>query len=204
MAAHLFVSVAGGLLPHWQAAFPDAVGAAFSALAAVECRVALLWLRLPAGATPTELLAVLGRSFPAVPLVVMSDRPDDDEALACFAAGARAYCNSHAQAVVLQQVATVVGEGGLWIGPDLMQRLLRGLAAPLTPAAPPPADWAAALTEREQQVARAVAGGASNKEIARELGITERTVKAHTGAIFEKLGVRDRLQLSLRVLGRHP
>jgi DNA-binding NarL/FixJ family response regulator len=67
-----------------------------------------------------------------------------------------------------------------------------------------PADWSAGLTEREREVARAVASGASNKEIARRLGITERSVKAHTGAIFEKLGVRDRLQLSLVVHGRRP
>jgi len=57
------------------------------------------------------------------------------------------------------------------------------------------------LSEREVQVARLIANGASNKEIADRLVITERTVKAHLTAIFEKLGVRDRLQLSLRVNG---
>jgi DNA-binding NarL/FixJ family response regulator len=82
-----------------------------------------------------------------------------------------------------------------------MQRLLVGTAR-LPEAAPAPVDWAAPLTERERQVAQAVAAGASNKEIARQLGITERTIKAHTGAIFEKLAVRDRLQLSLLVHGR--
>ena len=71
--------------------------------------------------------------------------------------------------------------------------------------APPPVAeggaWSVSLTEREREVAIAVAQGASNKEIARQLDITERTIKAHVGAILEKLGVRDRLQLSLIVNG---
>jgi len=49
------------------------------------------------------------------------------------------------------------------------------------------------------QVARAVSAGRSNKEVADKMFISERTVKAHLGAIFEKLGVRDRLQLVLRL-----
>jgi DNA-binding NarL/FixJ family response regulator len=48
-------------------------------------------------------------------------------------------------------------------------------------------------------VARAVSAGRSNKEVADKMFISERTVKAHLGAIFEKLGVRDRLQLVLRL-----
>ncbi len=48
-------------------------------------------------------------------------------------------------------------------------------------------------------MARAVSAGRSNKEVADKMFISERTVKAHLGAIFEKLGVRDRLQLVLRL-----
>jgi DNA-binding NarL/FixJ family response regulator len=54
---------------------------------------------------------------------------------------------------------------------------------------------------RERQVAESVARGSTNKEIARVMGITERTVKAHLTASFEKLGVRDRMQLALLVNG---
>jgi hypothetical protein len=54
------------------------------------------------------------------------------------------------------------------------------------------------------EVARLIAGGASNKEVARALDIAERTVKAHAGAIFEKLGARDRLHLALIMNGREP
>ena len=55
------------------------------------------------------------------------------------------------------------------------------------------------LTERERAVAEAVAAGLSNKEVARRLDITERTVKAHLSAAFRKLGVRDRMQLVVRL-----
>jgi RNA polymerase sigma factor (sigma-70 family) len=57
----------------------------------------------------------------------------------------------------------------------------------------------ASLTERERGVAEAVASGLSNKEVARRLGITERTVKAHLSSAFRKLGVRDRMQLVVRL-----
>jgi DNA-binding NarL/FixJ family response regulator len=134
---------------------------------------------------------------------VLSDQPTDEEALAAFAAGARGYCNTHAASLLLIQIAAVVLQGGLWIGESLMQRLvsatsrLQGGIAPAKSVA-----WSKGLTDREKQVASTLARGASNKEIARALGITERTVKAHVGAILDKLQVRDRLQLSLIVNGR--
>jgi len=95
-------------------------------------------------------------------------------------------------------VARVVEHGGLWVGPRLMRRLMQGLAARGKAAAEPALDM---LSQRERQVAVAVAQGSTNKEIARVMGITERTVKAHLSTAFEKLGVRDRMQLSLLVNG---
>ena len=135
--------------------------------------------------------------------MVLSDQPDETVALVSLAAGASGCCNSHAAPEVLRQVALVVGNGGLWVGQGLVQRLVGGAARALagSPAAVASDDWAKPLSEREQEVARRVAQGASNKEIAAQLDISERTVKAHLGAIFEKLGVRDRLQLLLRVNG---
>ena len=58
------------------------------------------------------------------------------------------------------------------------------------------------LTAREREIALQIGGGSSNKTIAQRLGITERTVKAHLGSAFAKLGVHDRLQLALLVTGR--
>lgn len=152
-----------------------------------------------------QVSAVVGR-FGPLPCVVLSDIPNDDEAMAVLSAGARGYCNTHADPLVLRQIAGVVLQGGLWVGESLVQRLV-GAVARLSqvafdmssgPAITSP-KWQETLTEREREVAKILASGASNKEIARLLGITDRTVKAHVGAILEKLKVRDRLQLSLIV-----
>ena len=131
------------------------------------------------------------------PLVVLSNLPSNEEGLLAFSVGAAGYCNALALPDVLQQVSGVVEQGGLWVGQDLMQRLFTAL----TTHAAPSQNQLTGLSAREHQVAQAVARGGTNKEIARAMGITERTVKAHLTAVFEKLGVRDRLQLSLIVNG---
>lgn len=164
----------------------------------------MVWLRLERPGDPAAQVALVPESLRPSPLIVLSDEPTDEQALAAFAAGARGYCNTHAAPPVLQQVAAVVLQGGLWIGESLMQRLLGATAripVPESARVEQPMAWAIGLTERERQVALTVAQGSSNKETARLLGITERTVKAHVGAVLEKLGVRDRLQLSLIVNG---
>ena len=61
-------------------------------------------------------------------------------------------------------------------------------------------DRLSALTTRESPIARAVAEGRGNREIAVQLGITEQTVKNHLTSIFEKVGVASRLQLALAIL----
>lgn len=137
----------------------------------------------------------------SVPIIAMSDTPSDEEALAAFSANAKGYCNSHATVELLKQVEGVVRHGGMWIGESLLHRLL-GAMGQVTLPVRVPAPALNALTDREREVAQGISSGASNKELAHRLGITERTVKAHVGAIFEKLKVRDRLQLALLLKGQ--
>lgn len=164
---------------------------------------AAIWVRIENGADLTGQLQAAALAHPQTPLVVMSDTPQEEEALKAFSAGARGYCNTHAAAALLRRIAAVVGEGGLWIGESLMQRLIVATSAATAPPTPLAAaqeeEWATPLSRREREVALLVAAGKSNKEVAEALGITDRTVKAHVGSIFEKLQVRDRLQLSLAV-----
>jgi DNA-binding NarL/FixJ family response regulator len=134
-------------------------------------------------------------------LVALSDEPRDEEGVIALQAGASGYCNGYASPEVLRQVALTVGEGGVWLGQSLLQRLVRAASQQVQHPPSIPDSWKALLTEREVAVALAVATGSSNKEIADALGITERTVKAHLSAAFEKLQVRDRLQLTLLVNG---
>jgi DNA-binding NarL/FixJ family response regulator len=132
-------------------------------------------------------------------ILATSSRPDDDEGLAVLNAGASGYCHSHAPIDSLRQALDVIDSGELWVGRALLSRLLRLVDSRLPRAGL--ADWARPLTEREREVAHHAAVGESNVAIADALGITERTVKAHLKAVFEKLEVADRLQLALRVHG---
>lgn len=135
-------------------------------------------------------------------LVVASTHPCDPEGLVWMQAGAVGYCHAYGAAPTLQQVVSVVAAGGLWVGESLLGRMLAGVSRALQASqAQVLPDVLARLSEREGEVAVAAARGDSNKAIAGRLGITERTVKAHMSAIFSKLGVSDRLQLSLRLNG---
>ena len=204
----LFLCHRGRMLPRWTEAFQTGkVGKVGTARAQAEAaKVALVWLRLEQDVSLQVQLERVRAQFGQTPCIVLSDRPADEEALAAFAAGVRGYCNTHSAAQLLIQVASVVLQGGLWIGEPLMQRLIsatsRIQAASSGSGGGDSGSWAKNLTEREKEVASTLARGSSNKEIARALGITERTVKAHVGAILDKLQVRDRLQLSLIVNGR--
>jgi DNA-binding NarL/FixJ family response regulator len=129
---------------------------------------------------------------------VLSNIPNDDEALVALGAGAQGYCNAYADPEVLKEVAEVTAHGGLWVGEALLSRMVGGLSQKLAQRQADVANGPLTrLSAREREIAQRVARGESNKEIARGLDITERTVKAHLSAIFEKLGVRDRLQLAL-------
>lgn len=146
---------------------------------------------------------------PGARVVLLSNIPAEPEGMDALNAGVRGYTHAYGVPTLLQEVALVVGHGGLWVGPDLLQRLVGSSSAALArlPSVPSvgaasavaaPNAWAT-LSEREAQVARAVSAGRSNKEVAAAMFISERTVKAHLSAVFEKLGVRDRLQLVLRL-----
>ena len=101
---------------------------------------------------------------------------------------------------VLEQAAEVVSLGGLWLGVDLMRQLVAATASIIHPVFD--SAQVAVLSERELAVARAVSQGKTNKEVAKALNIAERTVKAHLTSVFEKLQVRDRLQLVIALSGK--
>ena len=205
---HLFVSTSGEALSRWLQAFPNATLARPKDLrkgSSLLEQIEMVWLQLDPGLPSVEQLAALRKKIGSIRVVILASLPDNDDALKLFSAGARGYCNAHATAANLRQIANVVLAGGMWIGEALMQRLLiattGALAKVIVDAAPSANPALQTLTAREQEVAKAVASGSNNKEIARALGITERTIKAHASAIFQKLGARDRLHLALIVNG---
>lgn len=200
MAAPLFLTHRAEAIPRWIDAFPDAVVMHDRDVQATQLVAApMVWLHLTGDAAiDTARIQAVRALAAATPVVALSNMPEDDQGLAMLSAGAAGYCSALTLPAVLRQVAGVVEQGGLWVGPQLMQRLMGGLAAQSStrPAVP-----LRNLSQRERQIAEAAARGSTNKEIARAMGITERTVKAHLTAAYEKLGVRDRMQLSLLIHG---
>jgi len=121
-----------------------------------------------------------------------------------FVAGARGYCRGESEAGVLRRAIEAVARGEMWIERVLfgrvIDRITRESASP--PALPATVMLSrdprlADLTPRELEVVELIAKGATNKEIAHRLAITERTAKAHLTRIYQKLRIDDRVKLAL-------
>jgi DNA-binding NarL/FixJ family response regulator len=152
----------------------------------------LLDLNLP-GAVGLSCLHALKECSPDTPIVVVSAVGDPKVMQDTILAGASAFIPKSTPGQVLINALKVIAAGGTY--------LPTGIVAALRNGAPDRADE---LTSRQRRVLELLATGLSNKHIARELDITEITVKAHVSAIFRKLGVSNRMQASLearRLLG---
>lgn len=199
MKVHYAITRTVDLLARWRDAFPLGRFFAPDALPPADAIAdGVVWFhsesRSEAG-LGDAVKAVRAR-FPGLPVVVLSSNPVQGEALQALNAGAVGYCHALSSKGLFHQIDVVVRNGGLWLGAELMRRMLGSVADALQVGSSPLASRNLdQLSPREREVVLAVARGATNKEAARGLGITERTVKAHLGAAFEKLGVRDRLQL---------
>lgn len=186
----------------WLLAFPEGQWTSWAALQTALQPDDTVWISVQ-HEDWMDKVAALVASHPACRVVVVSTVPYDAEGLRAVNVGARGYCHLLAVPEMLREVAQAVQHGGMWLGPELVQRLVAATRELLTAQSVPPAQKVdlTVLSDRELQVAKAVAAGQSNKEVAEQLFISERTVKAHLGAVFEKLGVRDRVQLVLLMSG---
>ena len=203
MKRQVFISARSQPIPRWLEAFPEAVLLCGEKSVSPDDETlrnaAVIWLHIAEeGVVGDKWVSDIAQVADQVPIVVLSNVPDNAQGMAVLGAGAAGYCSALSLPAVLRQVAGVVLHGGLWVGPQLMRRFMQGLSARNTHGPEPALD---VLSQRERQVAEAASRGSTNKEIARTMGITERTVKAHLSAAFDKLGVRDRMQLSLLVNG---
>jgi DNA-binding NarL/FixJ family response regulator len=136
--------------------------------------------------------------FDGLKILVADTLPNDDDAAQALAAGACAYVHAYSPTEALNRILQTVQAGDIWVGRSLVTRMLREINSRLPPRQ---GEWAQSLTLREKEVAQRAAMGLPNQDIADALGITERTVRAHLSAVFEKLNVSDRLLLALKVHG---
>ncbi|HVN85043.1 MAG TPA: response regulator transcription factor [Candidatus Binatia bacterium] len=122
-----------------------------------------------------------------VPVVLVTASEVPDEAVAAIRAGARGVVFKRFAVETLVDAVGAVMDGHVWMPPSLQAHVATSLRTPAE----------AGLTAREREIARWVALGLRNAEVARKLFIGEQTVKTHLNNIFLKVGVRDRVELTL-------
>jgi len=130
-------------------------------------------------------------------IAVASDIPELGEMLSLSRYRINAYFNSYMADIHYRQMLRLLATGQTWFIPELLARALE-LAGRVSARALS-ADEISQLTPREIDIARAIATGLSNQEIASSMDISERTVKTHLTHIYGKLGIRDRTTLAIRL-----
>ena len=171
----------------------ELVGAAANGQVAVDrCRAAepdvlLMDIEMPVldGIAATRAIAA---AQPDVAVVVLTSFSDRDQILQALDAGAVGYLLKDAEPDEIAKAVRAAARGEAPLDPRAGRALLsaRGSSSPLD-----------GLSEREREVLRLVARGLPNKRIARELSISEKTVKTHLTSVFRTIGVTDRTQAAL-------
>lgn len=161
-------------------------------VAALVPDVLLLDLAMPDG-SGLDVLRAIDRSLGVRP-ILLTAAADKRDMLEALQLGARGLVLKHSATPLLHKCIRTVVAGEYWFGrdrmPDLVEALRQLREVPqLSPVQ--------TLTRREIHVITAVAGGATNRDISEELGLSEQTVKNHLSHIFDKVGVSNRLELAL-------
>ena len=198
----IFISPLDSGLASWVEAFPKAkISAAINAKPTKIQKAAtpIFWLHMNEDRQQwlTNTIQTIQKQYENAKIVVLANAPNQAEAFHAMSMGVVAYSHAYSPAFVLTEIKTVISHGGVWLGPDLLKRIIEVSTSLAGNQAEQVDQHLKSLTKREKQVAIEAAKGLSNKEIARILAITERTVKAHLSSIFESLGAKDRLHLAL-------
>jgi DNA-binding NarL/FixJ family response regulator len=151
-------------------------------------------------------IARLGELSPHTKIIAVTPCLSEAEGVAALRVGARGYCHQDIDNVLLRKAAESVLQGEVWASHRIVSSLfeefqsifcrLQKISRKFTTIS------LNSLTSREYQVTCLLKQGATNREIAQELRVAERTVKAHMTAIFRKLGVSDRVRLALFMNGQ--
>ena len=159
-------------------------------LPALQPDVVLMDIRMPVldGIAAT---AQLRAAADAVVVLVLTTFGEDEVLWGAIEAGAAGFVLKDSSAEDLIAAVRAVAGGGIWFDPAVAPRVLEHYRRLVAPAAREAARLEL-LTDREHDVLRLMARGATNAEIAAELYVAEATVKTHDGSVFAKLSVRDR------------
>ncbi|WFE40158.1 response regulator transcription factor [Micromonospora sp. WMMD998] len=177
----------------------DIVGEAGDGVEAVELSrrllpdVVLMDIRMPRMDGVAATRAIVDSRLP-VRVLVLTTFELDEYVVGALRAGASGFLAKDVPAEDLVTAIRTVAAGEAVVAPRILRRLLDRFADVLPDPAAAPRRVLDPLTEREREVLTQVARGLSNAEIARELSVSETTVKTHVGHVLTKLGLRDRVQ----------
>lgn len=135
-----------------------------------------------------EAITAIRRELPDIEIIALTSVLEDSSVVGAVRAGAIGYLLKDTQAEDLIRAIKAAAAGQVQLSPQAAARLMREIRAPESPET---------LTDRETEVLRLLAQGKSNKEIAYELSIGEKTVKTHVSNILSKLNVSSRTQAAM-------
>jgi len=136
-------------------------------------------------------ITAIRRELPDIEIIALTSVLEDASVVGAVKAGAMGYLLKDTQADELCRAIKAAANGQVQLSPQAAARLVREVKLPSTPES---------LTERETDVLRLIGKGLSNKEIAHELNIGEKTVKTHVSSVLSKLGVMSRTQAALHAV----
>lgn len=143
-----------------------------------------------------ETLETIRRARPDIRLIVIGPEGNEELVMTSIIAGARAYLDLTAGPEIVRQAVEVVTDGSIWAPRRILSRLIDRLLK----VADTSLTLNTQLTSRERQVMELILLARSNREIAAQLGIEERTVKAYVGKLMRKAGADNRIKLSMSAL----
>jgi DNA-binding NarL/FixJ family response regulator len=135
------------------------------------------------------------RKLPGCQVLMLTTFDDEEYVVKSLQAGATGYLLKDIPAADLAQAIRLIRAGIYQLSPSVAGKLVGQLGVKSRPAVPMPPEHD--LTERELEVLRLLAAGATNREIAEALVVSEGTVKNHVSNILSRLGLRDRIQAAL-------
>jgi DNA-binding NarL/FixJ family response regulator len=174
---------------------------AIAQFAQLQPDVVLMDMRMPImnGCQATQTIC---QQYPQANILILSTHDDGDDVINALQAGAKGYLLKDMLSDDLAQAIRNIHQGYTQLAPGLINRFIHRSADTPTPSKILPTPTAEALpianlTPKELEVSQLIGSGASNREIAQKLFITENTVKTHVNNIFNRLGLKNRSQLAI-------
>ncbi|PLZ99392.1 DNA-binding response regulator [Fischerella thermalis CCMEE 5268] len=169
---------------------------AIAQVKALQPDIVLMDVRMPVmdGRVAT---GIISEQFPNIKVIVLSTFDDDEYIADAMRAGAKGYLLKDMPSEELAQAIRFVHKGYTQMGPGLLEKIIAKVqvSEPVSPKLPEPK--LDLLTDREQDVLRLIAIGATNREIAQQLYISEGTVKTHVTHLLNRLNLKNRSQLAI-------